>query len=367
MTETAKNIASLRRQLAEARENLLLIQERKAEFVMGTSVPLDLIKEERRTERHVEELEQRLRELEQLTSTPSSSHTTSIGSVTGPVHTGTGDIHIEHYDANQSTGKYQVDAQDGQVGVIGDGTHVEGGIHFHAPPPPVPSPSQPETERYKVLSPDRIVWKKDGKEMVRVPAGKFLYGRKKKERELPEFWIDKTPVTNGEYACFVAATSHKPPKHWKGKTSPKGIVDHPVVNVSWHDAKAYAAWAGKFLPTEEEWEKAARGTDGRVYPWGNQKPTDRLCNFDNSGGGTTPVGKYSPQGDSPYGCVDMAGNVWDWTESKAGGRRVLRGGSFITPANDVRCAFGFTLRLNPFYRHWNLGFRVVVAAFSHQP
>jgi hypothetical protein len=90
MTETAKNIASLRRQLAEARENLLLIQERKAEFVMGTSVPLDLIKEERRTERQIEELEQRLRELEQLTPTPSSTHTTSIGSVTGPVHTDSG-------------------------------------------------------------------------------------------------------------------------------------------------------------------------------------------------------------------------------------------------------------------------------------
>jgi hypothetical protein len=147
MTETAKNIASLHRQLAEARENLLLIQERKAEFVMGTSVPLDLIKEERRTERQIEELEQRLGELEPLAPTPASSHTTNIGSVTGPVHTGSGDIRIEQYDASQSTGKYQVDAPDAQVGVIGDCTHVEGGIHFHAAPPPAPFPSQPETER----------------------------------------------------------------------------------------------------------------------------------------------------------------------------------------------------------------------------
>ncbi len=207
MTETAKSIASLRRQLAAARENLLLIQERKAAFVMGTSVPLDLIREERRTERQIEELEQRLREPEPLTPTPSSSHTTSIGSVTGPVHTGTGDIHIEQYDANQATGKYQVDAPDAQVGVIGDDVHVEGGIHFHAAPPPVPSPSQPETERYQVLSPDRIVWKKDGKEMVRVPAGKFLSGGKKKEHELPEFWIDKTRMMQKPHLAGIAAQS----------------------------------------------------------------------------------------------------------------------------------------------------------------
>jgi formylglycine-generating enzyme required for sulfatase activity len=98
-----------------------------------------------------------------------------------------------------------------------------------------------------------------------------------------------------------------------------GITDHPV-RVSWHDAVAYATWAGKRLPSEEEWEKAARGTDGRKYPWGDEEPTPDLCNFGKNEGGTTPVGKYSPQGDSPYGCADMAGNVWEWTSSGCSSR-----------------------------------------------
>ena len=180
--------------------------------------------------------------------------------------------------------------------------------------------------------------------MVRVPAGKFLYSDEKEERELPEFWIDKTPVTNAEYARFVTATDHRPPEHWKSKTSPKKIADHPVVRVSWHDAVAYAKWAGKRLPTEEEWEKAARGTDGQEYPWGNQQPTPELCNFEMKEWGTTAVGRYSPQGDSPYGCVDMAGNVWEWTTSeweKESPYRVVRGGTFDDNQWNVRCAYRF--------------------------
>jgi formylglycine-generating enzyme required for sulfatase activity len=188
------------------------------------------------------------------------------------------------------------------------------------------------------LLPTVEVWEKDGKEMVHVPAGRFLYGEEKEERELPEFWIDKTPVTNTEYAQFVAATGFEPPQHWTGKTPPKRIADHPVVHVSWRDAQAYAAWAGKRLLTEEEWEKAARGTDGRKYPWGNEEPTSELCNFDGNEGNTTPVGKWSPQGDSPYGCTDMAGNVWEWTSSDYDQeRKALRGGSWNHASDGVRC------------------------------
>jgi formylglycine-generating enzyme required for sulfatase activity len=200
------------------------------------------------------------------------------------------------------------------------------------------------------------VWEPDGKEMVRIPAGTFLYGEEKRERELPEFWIDKTPVTNAEYVRFVAGTGHKPPEHWKGKRPPEEIADHPVIYITWHDAAAYAEWAGKRLPTEEEWEKAARGTDGRTYPWGEEEPTPELCNYGENEGGTTPVGKYSPQGDSPYGCVDMAGNVWEWAASDyEKGGKVLRGGSWVSYAYDVRCANRY--RLDPVLtRHVN-GFR----------
>jgi serine/threonine-protein kinase len=175
-------------------------------------------------------------------------------------------------------------------------------------------------------SDNTMVWEKDGKEMVRVPAGEFLYSDDKQKKELPEFWIDKTPVTNAEFARFVAETGHPAPQHWGEAIPPKEIETHPVVYVSWKDAVDYAEWAGKRLPTEEEWEKAARGADGRKYPWGDETPTPELCNFKQNEGGTTPVGKYSPQGDSPYGCVDMSGNVWEWTATDYDkSRKVLRG------------------------------------------
>jgi formylglycine-generating enzyme required for sulfatase activity len=104
------------------------------------------------------------------------------------------------------------------------------------------------------------------------------------------------------------------------------------VQVSWDDAKAFCDWAGLALPMEQQWEKAARGAkDGRLWPWGNEEPTDRHCNFNRHVGDTTPVGRYSPIGDSPYGCADMAGNVWEWTASwydKEQTSRVRRGGSW---------------------------------------
>jgi len=209
---------------------------------------------------------------------------------------------------------------------------------------------------------DCRIWVKDGKEMVRVPAGEFLYGDEKILISLPEFWIDKTPVTNSEFARFVEATGYRtaaeitgigcaniggkwqdtPGADWLHPGGPQTDIqtraDHPVVQVSWEDAAAYARWAGKRLPTEQEWEKAGRGIDGRAYPWGNQEPTWELCNFNRLEKGTTPVGKYSPRGDSPYGCVDMAGNVWEWTasDSEDGGAKILRGGGWSHPAGFMR-------------------------------
>lgn len=223
-------------------------------------------------------------------------------------------------------------------------------------------PARPERRAERVV--DSYVDEKTGAVMLRVPAGEFLYGDKKEKVSLPEFWIAKTPVTNAQYKKFIDATPKQPvPRHWDAKTRtyPAGKADHPVVYVSWHDAQAYAAWAGGQLPTEQEWEKAARGTDGRLYPWGNDEPTPNLCNFNGNVGDTTPVGRYSPQGDSPYGCVDMSGNVWEWTESlyaDVEAWRVLRGGAWDNSRNLARAAYRGDVR--PDLRRDGIGFRVVV-------
>jgi formylglycine-generating enzyme required for sulfatase activity len=175
--------------------------------------------------------------------------------------------------------------------------------------------------------------------LVTIPAGEFLMGDEKRDVYVDAFRVDKYPVTNVQYQRFVAAAGHNPPDHWEDGAFPADRAIHPVVYVSWQDAMAYAEWAGKRLPSEEEWEKAARGDDGREYPWGDQSPSPELCNFGENEGGTTPVGRYSPQGDSPYGCVDMAGNVWEWTATEVESRyKVLRGGSWYDVGRHVRAA-----------------------------
>ena len=203
-------------------------------------------------------------------------------------------------------------------------------------------------------------------EMVEIPAGEFISGEGEGQKtiHLDAFQISKYPVTNAEYAKFVRETGHRVPGHWDGNEPPPDKLNHPVVNVNWHDANAYAEWAGKQLPTEEQWEKAARGSDGREYPWGNEFDNSR-CNTKESGiGSTTPVGVY-PGGVSPYTVHDMAGNVWEWTAGEhedVSGSRVLRGGSWNDDRYYARCA----------YRNWfgpNLGwdyvgFRVVVSPIS---
>jgi formylglycine-generating enzyme required for sulfatase activity len=256
---------------------------------------------------------------------------------------------------------------------------------------------------------------KAGAEMVYVPPGEFILGTSdaqidswlkehpgdKRERfkdEQPQcrvrlegYWIGRTEVTNAQYLRFVRATGHRAPEHWKGGQIPSGLENFPVVFVDWEDARAYCQWAGGRLPTELEWEKAARGTDGRILPWGKQWDSKRCRNLELLTGkpyttdpawvaavqlwdashdavreGPAAVGSY-PAGASPYGCLDMAGNVWewcaDWYEGDAyqryakrdlrpptsGEYKVLRGGSwFDVNPSGFRCAY--RLSDNPFAR-----------------
>jgi formylglycine-generating enzyme required for sulfatase activity len=158
-------------------------------------------------------------------------------------------------------------------------------------------------------------------DMVIIPAGEFSMGSDSHEQDerpahtvnLPAFAIDRFEVTNDQYLEFITATGQKPPAHWTNGQIPADKGNHPVVFVTWDDAKAYCEWAGKRLPTEAEWEKAARGTDGRDYPWGNEWDPKKANTKDSGIRGTTAVGSF-PAGASPYGVMDMAGNVWEWVE-----------------------------------------------------
>ena len=234
-------------------------------------------------------------------------------------------------------------------------------------------------------------------EMIIVPAGSFLMGTKPEElddlfvlmekekrgmpyeqrlREAPQFeiylpvyGISRYPVTNAQYAAFIADTNYESPAHWSGSEPPKELANHPVVYVAWLDAVAYCKWLSRVtgkhyrLPTEAEWEKAARGTDARRYPWGHEWNPDLCNNVETGPRTTTSVGLFSPEGDSPYGCTDMIGNVWEWCSSRYGGTevtprfkypydptdgrenmdvedvRILRGGSFFNSRGRARCEY----------------------------
>jgi len=197
-------------------------------------------------------------------------------------------------------------------------------------------------------------------EMIIIPAGNFLMGDEKQLVHVDAFYVDKYPVTNAEYAKFVEATGHAPPPNWEetGSTYLPDMANHPAVFVNWFDAQDYAAWAGKRLLIEAEWENAARGADGRVYPWGNEF-NRIMCNASEAGiRGTTPVGKYSPYGDSPYKVGDMAGNVWEWTATDwapGSSSKVQRGGSFVNRGSYARCAYRYLGVPEP--RTPNVGFR----------
>ena len=232
--------------------------------------------------------------------------------------------------------------------------------------------------------------------MVLVPAGEFLMGsddgdqdeRPQRHVYLDAFEIDRYEVTNVQYRRFLLFTGHQPPHQWPeryvaflpgrdpdwhGTDYPVGEATYPVVAVNWEDAFAYCAWAGKRLPTEAEWERAARGMDGRTYPWGDSWDPSR-ANVDKTGVGyTQPVGSY-PAGASPYGALDMAGNAWEWVADlydrqyytyasscnppgpeSGTGERILRGGAWDSPPGHVRASYrNATHCFGPNYR---AGFR----------
>jgi formylglycine-generating enzyme required for sulfatase activity len=264
--------------------------------------------------------------------------------------------------------------------------------------------------------------------LIKIPAGEFLMGSDERSEEQPphqvyldEYFIGRYPVTNAEFSKFVQAGGYGDARFWelaiqdgwwkdgkfKGRydqvprdrpyqfSAPFNLPNHPAVGITWYEATAYAMWAGMRLPTEAEWEKAARGTDGRRYPWGNTFDATRcnsaesrtaqnwlarvplLSRFVRAEGATTPIGQFSPRGDSPYGVTDMAGNVWEWCAdwfgenyyknsptqnpkgSDSGEYRVLRGCAFVVVSVDVRAASrGRNLPVVGFH---GIGFRVVAS------
>jgi eukaryotic-like serine/threonine-protein kinase len=270
------------------------------------------------------------------------------------------------------------------------------------PPPITSTPAEPEKKTFptQISGNERI-------DMIDIPAGDFWMGAQASDGDaredekpahlvtLPEYLINKTDVTNSMFNQFVNETGYItdaeknvhgnvisissgdapeiPGANWRhprySSDSIDGKNNFPVVQVSWNDASAYCKWAGGRLPTEAEWEKAARGTDNRIYPWGNNPPNGTLLNFSDRSLGSTywmsdmktddgyqfasPVGNY-PKGASPYGLLDMAGDVWEWVadiysasyyslspklnpQGPGGGTdKVLRGGSFVNGAKNVR-------------------------------
>ncbi len=238
-------------------------------------------------------------------------------------------------------------------------------------------------------------------DMVLIPAGEFIMGTDSEGANadqkpahtiyLDAFYIDKHEVTNAQFEAFIVDGGYQNQKLWTaegwhfiqenqiktplqhGENSVSTEPDHPVIGVSWYEASAYAAWAGKRLPTEAEWEKAARGTDGRIYPWGNEMDFSKLSYFPHVIKVQT-VGSFA-NGASPYGVLDMAGSVWEWcgdwydegyylqslqrnpTGPDNGEYRVLRGGGWDSIRLQLRTSYRYSDKEDR--RTYNIGFRCV--------
>jgi sulfatase modifying factor 1 len=198
--------------------------------------------------------------------------------------------------------------------------------------------------------------------MVLVGGGEFLFGEGREMRVLPAFYVDKYPVTNRQYEAFCRATGYRWPKYYD---NPKfSGPDQPVVGISAVDALKYCRWAGKTLPTEEQWEKATRGIDGRLYPWGNDPPENGMACYgrDPVEGGTDPVTAH-PKNVSPFGAVELAGNVWEWTATTVDvaegteGFQVVKGGCYNDPPELLRA--DARLDAGPKDKFETIGFRCI--------
>jgi formylglycine-generating enzyme required for sulfatase activity len=228
---------------------------------------------------------------------------------------------------------------------------------------------------------------------VEIPAGPFLYGEGESQNgiHLERFLISRYPITNAQFQAFVDAGGYEKQgwlkklikyDSWKDLKQPRlekstwNQPNRPRTDVDWYEAVAFTRWLATQLdqpvrlPTEQEWEKAARGTDGREYPWGNEYIKGYANVSESNLGQTTAVGMF-PQGASPYGLMDMAGNVWEWCLNKyehpkqiepdtSGDRRVLRGGSWIGNPGLARAVNRYWL--DPDFRHYLRGFRVLLSA-----
>ena len=220
---------------------------------------------------------------------------------------------------------------------------------------------------------------KDRAPTILIPAGEFLYGKDKQPIAVPAFYVDQYEVTAQRYDQYLNRTGEAWPKFWEHMSGVQ-VANRPVMGVTWEEAAAYCDYQGKRLPTEQEWEKAARGTDGRLYPWGTASPNDQSANYVEArarafdGQMLPPINFYhdrlanvgaSPADQSPYGVYDLAGNVREWTTSdhETEGSKVVRGGSWNSGPQALQTVF--RIGVNPRAQEPWIGFRCVQSATAN--